>query len=174
MSRALIVVDMLNDFIDENGALFCGNRAKNVVVYIRSLIERYRKDDGIIIYVCDSHSKDDREFDRFVPHCVNGTWGAEVVEEIEPWEEDFVVRKTRYSAFYGTNLEDILKKKSVREAGVVGVCTSICVMDTVGGMANRDYAVKVYKRGVADFDRNMERCALERMRKIYGAEIITS
>lgn len=84
------------------------------------------------------------------------------------------MRKTRYSAFYGTNLEDILKKKSVREAGVVGVCTSICVMDTVGGMANRDYAVKVYKRGVADFDRNMERCALERMRKIYGAEIITS
>lgn len=82
MSRALIVVDMLNDFIDENGALFCGNRAKNVVVYIRSLIERYRKDDGIIIYVCDSHSKDDREFDRFVPHCVKGTWGAEVVEEI--------------------------------------------------------------------------------------------
>jgi nicotinamidase/pyrazinamidase len=179
MSSALIVVDMLNDFIDEKGTLFCGSRARKTIPYIRSLIDRYRRDGGIIIYVCDSHSKDDREFSRFSSHCVKGTWGAEVVAGLEPVVPgsgggDFVVRKTRYSAFYKTDLEDILKDNAVKEAGVVGVCTSICVMDTVGGLANRDYEIRVYERGVADLDRKMERFSLERMHRIYGAEIISS
>jgi len=178
MGSALIVVDMLNDFIDEKGALFCGSRAKKTVPYIRSLIERYRRDGGIIIYVCDSHSKDDREFSRFSPHCVKGTWGAEVMPALKPVGPgsgggDFVVRKTRYPAFYKTDLEDILEDNAVVEAGIVGVCTSICVMDPVGGLANRDYEIRVYERGVADLDRKMERFSLERMRRIYGAAIIS-
>jgi nicotinamidase/pyrazinamidase len=179
MSSMLIVVDMLNDFIDEKGALFCGNRAKKTVPYIRSLADQYRRDGGTIIYVCDSHSEDDREFERFSPHCVKGTWGAEVVAGLEPvvpesGGRDFVVHKTRYSAFYKTDLEDFLKKNDAEEVGVVGVCTSICVMDTVGGLANRDYEIRVYERGVADLDRKMERFSLERMHRIYGAEIISS
>jgi nicotinamidase/pyrazinamidase len=174
VKKALIVVDMLNDFIEEKGALFCGKGAKRAVPYIRSLIDSYRRDNGVIIYVCDSHSKNDKEFSRFPPHCVKGTWGAEVVRELEPAGGDFVVKKTRYSAFYGTELEDILMEQAVDEADVVGVCTSICVMDTVGGLANRDFGVRVHRRGVADLDVKMERCALDRMRGVYGAEIIDS
>ena len=152
MGHALIVVDMLNDFIHPNGALYCGGKAEKTVPYIRSLIERYRGDGGIVIYVCDSHTGDDREFERFPPHCVQGTWGAEIVAGLAPLgsggdEGVFIVRKTRYSAFHKTGLEDILRDHDVKEAGVAGVCTSICVMDTVGGLANRDYSIRVYRRG---------------------------
>jgi len=44
MSRkALIVVDMLNDFVDEKGALFCGQTARDIIPFIRSRVEAYRK-----------------------------------------------------------------------------------------------------------------------------------
>ena len=57
------------------------------------------------------------------------------------------------------------------EIEVVGVCTSICVMDTVGGLANRDYKITVPVKGVADFDPEMHQFSLKRMEKIYGADV---
>jgi nicotinamidase/pyrazinamidase len=54
---------------------------------------------------------------------------------------------------------------------VVGVCTSICVMDTVGGLANRDYRIRVPRAGVADFDDEAHQQALQRMERLYGATV---
>jgi nicotinamidase-related amidase len=108
----------------------------------------------------------------FPRHCVTGTPGAQVIPELKPGPGDTIVRKTRFSAFYGTRLEEILKRNRVKRADVVGVCTSICVMDTVGDLRNRDYQVTVYKKGVADFDQKSHRFALQRMEKTYGAEVV--
>ena len=83
-----------------------------------------------------------------------------------------MIPKKRYSGFYGTDLEHVLKSADVDEVEVVGVCTSICVMDTVGGLANRDYKTTVPVKGVADFDPEMHQFSLKRMEKIYGADII--
>ncbi len=174
MLKALVVVDMLNDFLEENGALFCGEESRAIVPFIRALIDEYRREHGMIVYLCDSHRKDDREFDRFPPHCVAGTRGAEVIPDLAPARGDIIIKKARYSGFYGTDLEEVLEKNGILEVGVVGVCTSICVMDTVGGLANRDYGIAVYEKGVADFDPEMARCAMTRMRRVYGARIVTS
>jgi nicotinamidase/pyrazinamidase len=172
MGKALIIIDMVNDFIDEKGALFCGKESARIVPYIKMLREKYRKEGGVIIYACDAHRSDDEEFKRFKPHCIEGTWGAEIVEELAPEASDHIVLKTRYSAFYGTALEDILETHDVDEIGVVGVCTSICIMDTVGDLANRDYKVKVFSQGIADFDNNAAKFAIKRMESLYGAEIV--
>ena len=67
---------------------------------------------------------------------------------------------------------NILKEKMINEVHVVGVCTSICVMDTVGDLCNRDYDVTVYSKGVSDFDIKAHQFSLERMEKIYGVNII--
>jgi len=82
-----------------------------------------------------------------------------------------IIRKTRYSAFFNTDLDRVLKEKDINEVHAVGVCTSICVMDTVGDLRNRDLKVIVYKEGVADYDPEAHRFSLERMQKIYGANI---
>jgi nicotinamidase-related amidase len=55
---------------------------------------------------------------------------------------------------------------------VAGVCTSICDMDTVGDLANRDYATVIHRNCVADFDQDMHNMALKRMASLYGTEII--
>ncbi|MDI6641914.1 MAG: isochorismatase family cysteine hydrolase, partial [Elusimicrobiota bacterium] len=119
----------------------------------------------------DAHKEDDLEFKIFPKHCIDGTKGAEIIEELRPKSEDIIVKKTRYSGFYNTNLSQILKENKVSEVELVGVCTSICVMDTAGELRNRDYKVIVYKDGVADFDPKAHSFALERMEKIYGCKV---
>lgn len=47
-------------------------------------------------------------------------------------KKDLVIKKTRYSGFYETELDAVLKGNLIDKVEVVGVCTSICVMDTVG------------------------------------------
>ena len=168
---ALIVVDMLNDFIDEKGALYCGQGARDIVPFIRGRLEDHRRAGSLVVYLRDAHAKDDREFEKFPPHCVAGTWGSRIVDQLASLAGEHVLAKTRYSGFYGTDLEKILAAHSPDEVEVVGVCTSICVMDTVGGLANRDYRTTVPAAGVADFDAEAHRFALERMQPLYGAAI---
>jgi len=169
--KALIIVDMLNDFVDEKGALYCGNTAKSIIPFIQERLTSYRNQKDLIIYLCDSHDEDDKEFEKFPKHSVEGTWGGEVIPELSPMAGETVIPKKRYSGFHGTDLEHVLKSAGVDEVEVVGVCTSICVMDTVGGLANRDYKTTVPVKGVADFDQKMHQFSLKRMEKIYGADV---
>ena len=75
------------------------------------------------------------------------------------------------SVFFETELNDFLKKHGIQAVEVLGVCSNICVMDTVGGLANRDYTIVVPRAGVADFDPESHEFALKRMDKIYGAKV---
>jgi len=151
--KALIIVDMLNDFVDEKGALYCGDTARSIVPFIQERLKAYTNRKDLVIYLQDSHDEDDKEFEKFSKHSVTETWGSEVIPELSPQTGETVIPKKRYSGFYGTDLENILKTAGVDEIEVVGVCTSICVMDTVGGLANRDYKITVPVKGVADWDR---------------------
>ncbi len=171
-NKALIVVDMLKDFIDEDGALYCGGKSREIIPFVQKKMEEVRSSGGVVIFLHDNHSENDLEFKIYPKHCVKGTTGAEIIDEISVEENDIRIPKTRYSGFYDTNLDEILKDKDIKEVEVVGVCTSICVMDTVGGLKNRDYQVIVWKNGVADFDDEAHRFALSRMEKIYAARVI--
>ncbi len=169
--KALIIVDMLNDFIDENGALYCGRTAREIIPFIKERLMAYRKSGETVIYLQDSHDKDDLEFEKFPRHGVKGTWGNKIIRELEPLPGETVIGKKRFSGFYGTDLENILDSKNIKKVEVVGVCTSICVMDTVGGLANRDYQITVPVKGVADFDPKFHDFSLKRMDRIYGADV---
>jgi nicotinamidase-related amidase len=167
----LIVVDMLNDFIDEKGALFSGQEARDIIPFIAQRLQAYREVGSLVVYLQDAHAEDDLEFEKFPPHCVAGTWGSRTIDELAPQPGEIVIHKTRYSGFYGTDLEKVLAAHNPEVVEVVGVCTSICVMDTVGGLANRDYRTVVPSAGVADFDALAHKQALSRMERLYGATI---
>jgi len=169
--RALIIVDMLNDFIEEKGSLFCGKEARAIIPFIQERLETFRNRGDLVIYLKDTHDEDDKEFERFPSHCVAGTWGNEIIPELAPKPGENVVPKKRFSGFFGTDLGGILDSAGVEDVEVVGVCTSICVMDTVGGLANRDYKVTVPVKGVADFDAQFHEFSLKRMKQIYGASV---
>ena len=168
---ALIIVDMLNDFIDERGTLYCGPSAREIIPFIQDRLAAHRKAGNLVVFLQDAHAEDDLEFEKFPRHCVAGTWGSQIIDALAPEPEETVLPKTRYSGFYGTELEKILTDHQPDEVEVVGVCTSICVMDTVGGLANRDYPTVVPKAGVADFDADAHQHALLRMERLYGAVV---
>ncbi len=169
--RALIIVDMLKDFIYEKGTLYGGKKFKKIIPVIRKRIEEAHQKRNVVIFLTSVHAEDDMGFKCFPPHCIKGKWGSEIIDELDVDKRDYVISKARYSGFYNTSLEAVLKKHNITAADVVGVCTSICVMDTVGGLRNRDIKVKVFKEAVADFDEEFHEYALKRMKRIYKAEV---
>jgi len=169
--QALVIVDMLNDFIDPKGALYCGAAGEHIVGYIRERLKAARKSGDLILFLTDSHDEEDVEFDRYPRHAVTGSWGAEIVPELTPASGEHVVAKKTLSSFYGTRLEQLLAEAAVQTVEVVGVCTSICVMDLVGDLAARGYDVVVPAAGVADFDAEFHEFALRRMARVYGAHV---
>jgi nicotinamidase/pyrazinamidase len=170
--KALLVIDMLRDFMEPDGALYCGDDARKIIPFVRREIEEFHERGDLVVFLRDAHPPDDLEFRIFRRHAVAGSDGGRIIDEMPIGPGDPVVEKTRYSAFYNTDLDRILKEAHPDEVHVTGVCTSICVMDTVGDLRNRDYPVVVYREGVADFDAEAHAFALKRMAKIYGAQVI--
>ena len=171
-ANVLIIVDMLNDFIDPAGVLYCGPTADEIVPFIQERLNAYRERGDLVVYLQDANEENDLEFEKFPKHAVNGTWGSQIIDVLQPRSEEKVIPKKRYSGFYGTNLSQVLEAVGAQRIEVVGVCTSICVMDTVGGLANRDYSITVPEKGVADFDAEFHSFALKRMAQLYGAQIV--
>lgn len=169
---AFIIIDMLNDFIDPKGSLYCGASARNIIEPMHKSLEESRSRMEPVFFLKDAHDKNDLEFKRYPRHCVEGTWGSEIIDELAPKPGEIIVPKKRFSGFYGTDLENLLAGTGSSSVRVAGVCTSICVMDTVGGLANRDYRITVSRHEVADFDPEMHTFSIQRMKNIYGAEIL--
>lgn len=173
--RVLLVIDALNDFLTPEGTLYCGDAAREIIPTVRAKVEEFSTTGEHVILVKDAHTEDDLEFKRFPVHCVSGTPGAEVIEDIgyalAGVSRIIHLEKRRYSAFYGTDLELVLEALAVDEVHVVGVCTNICVLYTVEELCNRDLKTIVYRAGVASFDSGAHEWALQQMESVLGAEI---
>lgn len=173
MANVLIVVDMLEGFCREGYPLFCGQDAVKIIPFVKKKIEEYNKQGLPVIFIADNHEPDDKEFQIFPPHCVKGTKEAEVIPELfEVAKKKVLIPKNRYSGFYGTSLELYLNGFAPELVEVVGVCTNICVFFTVEELRNRDYKVRVYREGVASFDREAHEFALRQMKEVLGAEVV--
>lgn len=169
---ALLIIDMLNDFLDPKGALYCGDEVRQIIPTLTRRLAEFRERGRPVIYLCDQHTSDDEEFQAFPPHALKGSWGAEIIPELYPKEGEIVIPKTRFSGFYRTNLAEVLQELGVSEVHLTGVCTSICVMDTAAGAFYRNFKITVYQDCVGDFDAEMHRFALKRMERIYQAKIL--
>ncbi|HZK57988.1 MAG TPA: isochorismatase family cysteine hydrolase [Clostridia bacterium] len=170
--KALLVIDMLRDFIDEKGALTTGSAGADIVDFIKGKVREFREKDYPIIYICDNHKADDKEFDMFPPHCITGTKGSEIIKQLEPRKEDIIIKKRRYSAFFGTDLDLHLREKKINEIYMVGVCTNICVLYTAADARNLAYEVNIYKNGVASFDEEAHNFALKELGTTLGCAIL--
>lgn len=170
--KALLVIDMLNDFIDPQGTLYCGESARRIILRVRDLVDSFAAGRQLIVYLRDAHDPNDKEFQLFPPHAIAGSWGGQVIPELTPPPGALVLDKTRFTAFYRTDLERVLAEAHPEEVWVSGVVTSICVMDTVGDLRNRDYTPVVPVEAVADFDPQFHEFALKRMQRVYGAKLV--
>lgn len=169
--KALLIIDMLKDFIEEDGALTTGQAGRDIISFIQDKTKEVRSQNCPVIYICDNHERDDKEFDMFQPHCIAGTKGSEIIDELDVAAEDKIIKKRRYSAFFGTDLDLYLREKGINEIHLVGVNTNICVLYTAADGRNINYDVVIYKEGVASFDEDAHRFALQEARSTLGCTI---
>ncbi|MGQ9572160.1 MAG: cysteine hydrolase family protein [Dehalococcoidia bacterium] len=170
MANVVLVVDMLRGFCEQGYPLYVGEAIRQIIPNIGRLLKEEKAKGSHIIFLCDSHDPDDREFEMFPPHCIRGTEEAEIISELRHFADE-IIPKNRFSGFYSTNLEERLRELNPDKIIVVGDCTDICVMHTVADARNRDYSVEVSADCVATFDEEAHRFALRHMEKILGARI---
>jgi nicotinamidase-related amidase len=173
--KALIVIDMLNDFV--TGVLANEPDATKIVPTIKRLIDHARSQpDWLVVYSNDAHRADDREISVWGKHAMAGTPGANVIEELAPIgaDREIVSPKRFYGAFDETGLEDIFKRYDVKEVVLAGQHTHCCVRHTAYGAFTRNYGIKVPADAVCVFPGVDQEAALEYLKTIYGAEITTT
>ncbi|MBW6463162.1 MAG: isochorismatase family cysteine hydrolase [Bacillota bacterium] len=166
--KALLVIDMIVDFIDPSGALYIGPVAGELTSAVRDRLESYRVSGDTVIYICDRHLEEDREFEIFPPHSIDGTGGSDIVSELTPRNGERAIYKRRYSAFFGTDLDLTLREKKVSELELAGCVTNICVLYTAAEARMLNYQVTVYKKAVNGFDPEAHEFALQEMKKTLG------
>lgn len=130
---AVIVVDMVNDFCKPGGAMVLPGYEALVEPQL-AIIEAARGAGAPVVWVHDEHRRNmrrDREWLKRTPHCVEGSWGTEIIEDLGARKDEIHLVKRRYSAFFGTDLDVTLKDMMVDQLVVMGVVTNICVRSTV-------------------------------------------
>lgn len=175
---AFIVVDMSNDFVHDNGGLSAGKPAQEIVGNILNKLKEYNKEEKIIIFAMDAHKEDDKHFALWPKHNIKNTWGQKLYGELNAWYEEnknnnnvYWIDKSEYDAFYKTDLTKILKDNNVDEVLISGVCTDICVFNTVYGAYKEGFKTKVDKKLCATFTDNSE-IFISQMNAIYKTEIL--
>jgi len=191
MKKILIVIDMLNDFLLPDGALYLGDEKEvnKCIEGVRKLIDEFTKNGDPVIYTCDNHDNDDHELKLLPAHCMKGTDGARIINGLTEHKvsPDSVLTKDTYNAFSNfllsrrihevTGTNDVDAMREVQERGgfeltLCGVCTSICVQETASAAIQSGYKVVVPAYATADLSPEAHEAALERMEKLYGAKVL--
>jgi len=167
--NAVIVIDMLNDFIKKDGPLYIGLRAKQVTKNIKKILESEKAKGSAIFLLGDQHQPDDPEFKLFPYHCVKGTCGCMSIDELKDYGP--VIPKTTYSAFTGTELAQQLADLKPEKVTIVGVCTDICILYAVADCVSLGYNVEVPADCVASYNEDAHNFALTHIEKILGAKV---
>ncbi|OPA72886.1 isochorismatase [Paenibacillus selenitireducens] len=182
MNKALLIIDYTNDFVAEDGALTCGEPARNIESRITSLCQKFVEEQQFVILAVDIHEPEDvfhPETTLFPPHNLRGSQGRELFGALQKVylahkDEPYVywMDKTRYSAFAGTDLEIRLRARGIEELHIVGVATSICVLHTAIDAYNKGFSMTIHSDAIADFDAKGHLWAIQHFRQVLGGTVV--
>jgi nicotinamidase-related amidase len=170
---ALLVVDMVRDFTDPGGLVFYPEN-RNILPRIVRVINHCRQEGMPIVFVrhCYRKGKYDKNLETMRPCCIEGSGG----EDLDPLlpvdaERDYIIKKRRYSAFFGTDLDLILREHRVETLIIVGTKTNCCIRAAVTDAYYLDYLPVVLSDCVATDSDTVNQVHLEDIRKYFGRVI---
>jgi nicotinamidase-related amidase len=175
MATALLVLDMLDDFI--TGKL-ANSAAEQIIEPIAALGRVARSRDWLVVYGNDAHRAGDFELAVFGEHAMAGSSGARVIEALTPQAGDTVVPKRFYSAFTQTDLDATCRVHGIDRLVVTGQHTDCCCRHTSYDAFARGIqlvavadATAVYQPFAAGGYEQAQNGVLQYLRTYYGAEI---
>jgi nicotinamidase-related amidase len=145
----LLIIDMENENAHPDGALYIGDPVRKIIPRIAKLREDARRAGARVVHTQSVRSPDALEFKVFknTVRKLEGSWGAELIEELKPADDEPVIVKRTHDCFYRTEIESLLERFGIRPGEgqiiVTGISTRNCVQSAVMGFSVRDYRVYV-------------------------------
>lgn len=193
LHTALILIDMQRDLVYDNYLCDKAGRdlsaTRNVIPNMQRLVSRARSVGVTICHVgfwslpengSDSAAwLQQRRRSTYSSDslCIAGTPGAEFIDELRPERNEIVIHKHRYSAFKGTDLDMILRARSIKTVITTGVSTNVCVESTLRDAFETGYYVVIPSDATASWNMELHKSTLETVKHRFGyvantAEII--
>lgn len=149
MKYALLIIDMQNDFVLTEKTAVKG--AKATIPAVKHAMQVCHAKQISVFHIIRAYEESGanaeifrRElFQKGQGFCIAGTKGAEIVEELTPDKEDFVLVKQRFSAFFGTKLKELLQEKHITHVLVAGTQYPNCIRATAVDALCHDFYVTV-------------------------------
>ncbi|HUH79221.1 MAG TPA: isochorismatase family cysteine hydrolase [Methanoregula sp.] len=161
---ALLIIDMQNDFVLE-GAPLRVTQGEIVIPKILEILCEFRKRKLPVFHILRIHRADGtdveihrRELFRRHPFAVEGSSGAAVVDALTPLPGEYVVPKTRMSAFIGTGLDLMLRSLGVTELVITGIQTPNCIRTTVFDAVAYNYPVVFVEDAIGAQNEGIHAC----------------
>jgi ureidoacrylate peracid hydrolase len=185
---ALVVVDMQNGFCAPNGscarvglpvsllqpaiepcirAVKAARAAGVPIIFTRYVYRADFSDGGFLV-------NEKLPALRTEQALISNTWDADLLPDLKPQPQDYILDKNRPSSFYATPLETWLNGLGVRELVVCGVTTNVCVETTVRDASQRDYRTFVLQDAVAEYDPERHAASLKAMGMLFAHLLTTS
>ncbi len=168
---AIVTIDLQND-MTEGGALPC-KRIYNILPRLKMLFAQAREAGIPVVYVCDEHQRGDPELQHWCDHCMAGTWGAQIIPEIAPEPEDYVVKKNVFDGFRDSDLQRVLDSLHVNTILFTGWRSHVCVAQTAIEAFHRGYRVFVAQDGVDSTTQSEHEFGLNMLLANYAVEAVT-
>jgi nicotinamidase-related amidase len=135
---------------------------------ILELVEGARASGVPVVFIQEVHKRTLADFGRELDgaegvHCLEGDEATELADGLSPRPDEYLIRKRRYSAFFATELELVLKSHGVRTLFLVGALTDVCVHYTFADAHQHDYHCRVVTDCVGGSSRRAHDAALEAM-----------
>lgn len=183
---ALVVIDMQNDLLSDEGAYARNGEdptlVRAVIDPIAQLAEAARSCGALVVYSQNTTLLDGRSDspawiyfksysrpDLAGQYTIDGTWGHEITPELTPQRGDVVIRKHRSDAFVATDLDLVLRSRLVQTVVTVGVVTNGCVESTVRHAAFLDYYSVVVEDACASTSPELHDAAMRLLRGRHDA-----
>jgi ureidoacrylate peracid hydrolase len=190
-NSALIIVDMQNDFLHRDGNFSHIAREHpefsidmpfliGTVPNVKRLADAFRTAGRPVVYLAHVLKPDysDAAFPYWRvgiepgsgnrTHCVEGTWGAQIIDDLTPREGEHLVVKKGFGGFSNTPLDTVLRNLCVNTCVVSGVTTCVCVSTTVRGGVEHNYRMILVSDAVAEVDRTTHEAELKTMARIFA------
>jgi nicotinamidase-related amidase len=172
---ALLVIDMQNFFLDPNSPTFtCGGLA--ILPNVKRLIDAFRKAQRPVIFTRHVHHPD--KIDAGIMQwwwdgmCLEGSPESEVHNEITPLKNEKQILKHRYSAFYNTDLETVLRVQKIDDLVISGIMTNMCCESTARDAYFRDYRVFFLADATGSINEEMHLASL--LNLAFGFAFVTT
>ncbi|MFB6300872.1 MAG: cysteine hydrolase family protein [Halobacteriales archaeon] len=173
-NTAVVVVDMQNGFCHPDGSLYAPP-SEAAIEPVADVVDTARSAGASVIFTRDVHPPKQfedthyyDEFDRWGEHVVEGSWDAEIVDDLTVKPEDHVVVKHTYDAFYQTDLEGYLDTHGIDDLLICGTLANVCVLHTAGSAGLRDYRPALVTDAVGYIEEEHKEYALEHADWLFG------